>query len=203
VATRLGTRLIHAGDPGRRRATEPKQVSHDGRQPALESARGRTRTYTARRTPPGRTTMTLSTGLAWYCHLGLGSPTPGSSPTAPQPSLPGPVQPGPAAPAVQADAGDDDARGAGVCPCGDPESHPSLAHNLTYGCSRLTTQSIRCRPGWTDKVYIYAAAVTFGLEPRAGQEYVTGTLSGLRATTRACLARASVRSCAHSFRWAV
>jgi hypothetical protein len=76
-------------------------------------------------------------------------------------------------------------------------------HNLTYGCSRLTTQSIRCRPGWTDKVYIYAAAVTFGLEPRAGQEYVTGTLSGLRATTRACLARASVRSCAHSFRWAV
>ncbi len=34
----------HAGDPDRRRATEPKEVSHDGRQPALESARRRTRT---------------------------------------------------------------------------------------------------------------------------------------------------------------
>ncbi len=31
----------HAGDPDRRRATEPKEVSHDGRQPALESARRR------------------------------------------------------------------------------------------------------------------------------------------------------------------
>ncbi len=35
----------HADDPYRRRATEPKPVSQDARQPALESARRRTSTY--------------------------------------------------------------------------------------------------------------------------------------------------------------
>jgi hypothetical protein len=42
----------HAGHPGRRPATEPKQVSRDQRQPALEPARRRTRTYRRRRTRP-------------------------------------------------------------------------------------------------------------------------------------------------------
>jgi hypothetical protein len=74
--------------------------------------------------------------------------------------------------------------------------------NLRYSCGKLNSRSFRCHPTWRDSKNIYTAGlVTFTHSRSSGNRVVArGTFTG-RRSSRSCVKRRSVKSCAVRFRW--
>jgi hypothetical protein len=73
---------------------------------------------------------------------------------------------------------------------------------LSYSCGKLNSRSFRCRPTWRDAKNIYTSGLVTFTHARLPSNKVVarGTFTG-RRSSRSCVARRSVKSCAVRFRW--